>query len=113
MPFVGIYTMGFVSLVAGLGTFGTAVAYAVKPTERKLALMRPLSLASIFAAICSFSGGVATVLSGVSATTSLTAATAGPILLGLRQAVLPLFVAFGFLAVSWLLVAVGFRRPEV
>jgi len=104
--------MGFVLLVAGVATFGTAVMYALKPTERRLALMRPLSLASIFAAICSFSGGVATISSGIAATGSLTPSGIGPIVMGLRQSMLPLFVAFGFLSVSWLLVAVGFRRPE-
>ena len=37
---IGIYLMGFVILVAGLGVFGTAVAYAIRPTEQKLVLMR-------------------------------------------------------------------------
>jgi len=39
-----------------------AIAYAVRPTEQKLMLMRPLSLAAIFAAVCSSSMGVATAL---------------------------------------------------
>ena len=56
---IGIYLMGFVILVAGLGVFGTAVAYAIRPTEQKLVLMRPLTLAAIFAAICSSSVGIA------------------------------------------------------
>ncbi len=55
---IGIYLMGFVILVAGLGVFGTAVAYAIRPTEQKLVLMRPLTLAAIFAAICSSSVGI-------------------------------------------------------
>ena len=54
--------MGFVILVSGVGVLGTAIAYAVRPTERKLELLRPLSLAAIFAAVCSFAVGAATAL---------------------------------------------------
>jgi hypothetical protein len=107
---IGIYLMGFVILVAGVGVFGTAVSYAIRPSERKLMLMRPLSLAAIFAAICSSSVGTATALkfAGV-------AAEAGPkaypvLLMGLSESLIPPFVAFAFLAVAWLLVAVGMRR---
>ena len=59
---IGIYLMGFVILVGGVGVLGMAIAYAVRPTEQKLMLMRPLSLAAIFAAVCSSSMGVATAL---------------------------------------------------
>jgi len=38
---IGIYLMGFVILVSGVGALGTAIAYALRPTERKLMLMRP------------------------------------------------------------------------
>jgi len=121
VPVISIYVMGFVILVSGVGAFGTAVAYAIRPTERKLALMRPLSLASIFAALCSFAGGVATVLEGIAATLDLVphAGTVdlgpqslGRILLGFRETIVPLFVAFAFLAVAWLLVALGMRRQN-
>ena len=54
---IGIYLMGFVILVSGVGVLGMAIAYAVRPTESKLALLRPLSLAAIFAALCSMSVG--------------------------------------------------------
>ena len=56
---IGIYLMGFVILVAGIGVFGMSIAYAIRPTEQRLALMRPLSLAAIFAATCSSSVGFA------------------------------------------------------
>jgi hypothetical protein len=106
---IGIYLMGFVILVSGVGALGMAIAYAIKPTESRLALMRPLSLASIFAALCSWAAGLATVLSG------LAASGRGPIdwaavSAGLAECMVPVFVAFGFLAVAWLLVAAGLRR---
>ena len=74
---IGIYLMGFVILVAGVGGLGTGIAYAVNPTERKLALMRPLSLAGIFAAVCSFSVGIASALRGTADAGPLTSPRPG------------------------------------
>ena len=107
---IGIYLMGFVILVAGVGVFGTAVAYAIRPTEQKLVLMRPLTLAAIFAAICSSSVGAATALKFAGAAEPLTTKGVSVMLMGLSESLIPPFVAFAFLAVSWLLVAVGMRR---
>lgn len=106
---IGIYLMGFVILVSGVGVLGTAIAYAVAPTERKLELLRPLSLAAIFAALCSFSVGVATALKGPAMGGPGSESTA-VLLAGLAEACIPPFVAFAFLAVAWLLVALGMRR---
>jgi hypothetical protein len=106
---IGIYLMGFVILVSGVGALGTAIAYALRPTEATLALMRPLSLASIFAAVCSGSVGVATALKH-GADAGVSPATMAGVLAGLSESFVPLFVAFAFLAVAWLLVALGLRR---
>jgi hypothetical protein len=106
---IGIYLMGFVILVSGVGALGTAIAYAARPTEAKLLLMRPLSLASIFAAVCSCSVGVATALKH-GADAGVSEAAMARVLAGLSESFVPLFVAFAFLAVAWLLVALGLRR---
>jgi hypothetical protein len=106
---IGIYLMGFVILVSGVGALGTAIAYAVRPTDRKLTLMRPLSLASIFAAVCSWSVGVATALKHA-ADNSLGGDSVAVMVAGLSEAMIPPFVAFAFLSVAWLLVALGLRR---
>ena len=106
---IGIYLMGFVILVSGVGALGTAIAYAIRPTDRKLTLMRPLSLASIFAAICSWSVGTATALKHA-ADNGLGADAARVMVAGLSEAMIPPFVAFAFLSVAWLLVALGLRR---
>jgi hypothetical protein len=107
---IGIYLMGFVILVGGVGVLGMAIAYAVRPTEQKLMLMRPLSLAAIFAAVCSSSMGLATALRGAGDAKQLNAEAIGVMLMGLSESLIPPFVAFAFLAVAWLLVAVGMRR---
>jgi hypothetical protein len=107
---IGIYLMGFVILVAGGGVFGMSIAYAVRPTEQKLVLMRPLSLAAIFAAICSSSMGTATALKWAGTPDQLGPKDISVLLMGLSESLIPPFVAFAFLAVAWLLVAVGMRR---
>ena len=107
---IGIYLMGFVILVGGVGVLGTAIAYAIRPTEQKLMLMRPLSLAAIFAAICSSSVGLASALRGVAEAGGFGPHGIGPLMAGLSESLIPPFVAFAFLAVAWLLVAVGMRR---
>ena len=106
---IGIYLMGFVILVSGVGVLGTAITYAARPTERKLELLRPLSLAAIFAALCSFSVGSATALK-VAAQGELGPGALRMLVAGLSEAFVPLFVAFALLAVAWLLVTLGMRR---
>jgi hypothetical protein len=106
---IGIYLMGFVILVSGVGALGTAIAYALRPTEQKLTAMRPLSLASIFAAVCSSSVGIATALKR-GADARLAGDAVSMMTAGLSESFVPMFVAFGFLAVAWLLVAWGLRR---
>ena len=97
------------SMLVGLVPLGVAIAYLVRPTERTLMLMRPASLAAIFAAICSFAVGAAM------AFIVLEAAVQGGIDMrrlyaGLAETRVPVMVAFGFLAVSWLLIAAGMLR---
>ena len=63
--------LGQVSLFAKLTmavaivAFGLAVAYVFRPTEQKLVLMRPVSLAAIFATISGLLGGWIAVLGGM------------------------------------------------
>ncbi|HEX9369151.1 MAG TPA: hypothetical protein VF921_21150, partial [Vicinamibacterales bacterium] len=56
------------STVVGIAAFGLAVAYVFRPTEQKLVLMRPVSLAAIFATISGLLGGGIAVLGGIAAT---------------------------------------------
>jgi hypothetical protein len=104
---LGIYLMYFAVAVSGLGVLSVAVSYAFRPTERKLALMRPLSLASIFAALASLTAGWAAVLQGAAATGAWSAKSVQRLLMGSSQTLIPVFVTFAFLSVAWLFVAVG------
>jgi hypothetical protein len=84
------------------------VLYAIKPSERKLAFMRPLSLAAIFAALSGTCLGVINVLMG--ATEHPQGVSSAHALLGLAETLVALFVGFGCQTVAWLCVAIGMRR---
>ena len=107
---LGIYMMWFAVVVSGLGAFGVAAAYAWRPTEGKLTLMRPLSLASVFSAIGSLTAGMATILKGAAATGTWGPGSYSRLMLGCAEALIPMFAAFSFLAIAWLFVALGMRR---
>jgi hypothetical protein len=100
--------VGKLGMVVGVGTVAMAAAYAIRPNEHRLALIRPLTLATIFAALFSFTVGVATVLQGISASGS--AVDWRAVSAGTAESLGPLFGAFGSLTVVWILVAIGFRR---
>ena len=84
------------------------VLYAIKPSERKLAFMRPLSLAAIFAALSGCCLGVINVFMG--AAEHPQGIGGGPALVGLAETLVALFVGFGCQTVAWLCIAIGMRR---
>lgn len=95
-------------MLVALAPLGMAIRYAITPTERRLAAMRPLSLAAIFGALSAFVVGAVNILLGL-------ARTGGPVAWsnvaeGGAESLVPLFIGFSVLAISWLLVAVGMRR---
>jgi hypothetical protein len=94
--------LGFVPLVM-------AVVYLIRPTEPHLALMRPLSLAGLFATIAGSVLGFMNVLSVVW-TRELTAETYRVMAVGAAESLVPVLVGFASLTVAWLLVAVGMGR---
>ena len=101
------------SMSVSVAVFGLAVSYAIRPTERKLSLMRPVSLAAIFAAVCGLLSGWAMVLGGMAATPGEKISMSNAYM-GLAETLTLGFVCFGFLAAAWLLAAAGmFRRGKV
>ena len=100
--------VSLLSIVVAVLPVGAGVAYAIHPTEQRLALLRPLSLAGIFA-------GSAALLAGAINSLRLIAIREPPVpgrmvALWAAESCVPLFVAFGSLAVAWLCVTVGLRR---
>jgi len=111
----GIVITLFVAIV-GLGALGQAIRFAIRPTEHGLAVLRPLSAATTFAALTAFLLGIANALVGVigrleAATDAAATAKAWQVFLaGLAEGTVPLILAFALLAVAWLLAAVGLRK---
>ena len=98
------------SMFMGIVPLAMAVVYAVWPNEQRLMLMRPLSLATIFAAISGSVLGILHVFVGVGTSTDPTLSRVA--FIGLSEALVPVFFGFGCLTVSWLCVALGmWRRP--
>ena len=95
-------TLGVVPLVM-------AAVYASRPTERNLALMRPLSLAGLFAAIAGMVSGFINVLR-VFWSREPTPETYRIMAVGAAESLVPVLVGFACLTVAWLVVAIGMGR---
>src|SRR5262245_25696680 len=97
------------SLLLALLPLGAGIAYAIRPTESKLALMRPLCLAGLFGALTGTLAGLLNALRFTGMNGGASIGTGVP-LIALSEALVPLFVASGSLTVAWLCVALGMRR---
>ncbi|MBW2704482.1 MAG: hypothetical protein JRF33_27000, partial [Deltaproteobacteria bacterium] len=100
----GGFSMVLVSLF-GLTCLALAVALAIKPSERKLALLRPMSLATIFMVL----SGLASNLAAVGKNCAMTPGISDQpdlhkfVLLGIGESMAPAILGFSLLALSWML----------
>jgi hypothetical protein len=102
--------VALVSMFLGIVPLAMGVVYAIWPSEQRLALMRPLSVATMFAAISGSVLGVLNVLLFMG--TSDTPTFSRVVAIGLSESLVPVFFGFGCLTVAWLCVALGlWRRP--
>jgi len=100
-----------VSMLMGIVPLGFGLLYAARPTEHRLALMRPLSLATIFAGIHGATLGVVNAFVYVANRPSVTFTTPA-VLVGVAEALTTLVFDFGCLMLAWICVAIGlWRRP--
>ncbi len=97
------------TLAMGLVPLIMAIIYVIHPTERNLALMRPLSLAGLFASLSAPLLGAVITLRDIG-TTGLAQASYGRLAASASEALVPAFFGFACLSVAWVLVAVGMSR---
>lgn len=97
-------------LIVSLAPLIAGIVYAVRPTERRLALMRPLSLAGIFSAVSSLLLGMANALETIAKNGGAPTAAFPPAAAMLAEAMIPSFVGFACLTVGWLCIAAAIRR---
>ena len=103
--------MALMSMMVALGPMFMGATYALKPSEAKLALMRPISLAGLFSGLTGTCVGSINMLMWVTK-------QSGPInypamLAGGAESLVTLALAFGCLTIGWLFVALGMRRQSV
>ena len=99
------------SMLVAVSPFGAGVAYLIAPSERRLAFMRPISLAALFAGLAGLLLGFINVLRGIW-TAGEGAVPWNNVAVGTAEAMVPLTLAFGALTFAWLCVAVGMRRTS-
>lgn len=96
-------------LVVGLAAVATAGGFALRPQERTLAILRPLSASTAFATVSAILAGAAMSLKrGADGGVSGEAVTL--LVGGLAESAVAGVLGFALLGVAWLLAAVGFRR---
>ena len=98
------------SILIAFSPVVAAILYAIKPSERRLAFLRPLALAGLFAGLSGFTAGIIAVFQGISATGVEKPLDWRLIALGTMETFVALFIAFGCLTITWLLVTLGLRR---
>jgi len=95
------------TMIVSVLPLGAGIAYVFRPTEHRLALMRPISLAGIFAALSGLASGLVHVLRHIAMSEPV---KWNLVALGTAEALVPLYIASSCLTAAWLCVAVGLRR---
>jgi hypothetical protein len=96
------------SMLVAIFPVPAGVAYLVFPSEHRLALLRPISLASLFSGLAGLMLGFINVLRGI-----WMAEGDVPwriVAVGAAEAMVPLTLAFGALTFASLCIVVGMRR---
>jgi hypothetical protein len=84
-----------------------AIAFAFRPNERQLGLMRPLTLAGIFAATANTALGLANTFVGLSRRGDI---QPGHYYAMLAETTIVPFLSFVLLSLAWLCVTLGMKR---
>ncbi len=99
-------------LVVGLITLVVAVVFARRPDERRMAMVRALTTASIFSVCTAVSSNLATVMVHVPQNPKFAGSPdfGGIVMIGIGESLTPAILGCAFLTVTWIAAAVGMRR---
>ena len=96
------------SILVCLLPLPAGIAYLIRPTEDRLALLRPISLAGIFSSLTGTFLGLMNVLKMMWTRDPLPGLPV--VATGVAESLVTLVVGFGALTACWLCAAVGMRR---
>ena len=108
---IGFSFLAFMLVVSVL-TLASAISMAIRPGERKLAVFRPLSVCTVMTILSSTATALALTFKRAADASVIpwNVEATGHLLAGLAESMVTAVLGFSVLAVSWLLVALGFRR---
>ncbi|MBL8174043.1 MAG: hypothetical protein JNK48_05200 [Bryobacterales bacterium] len=84
--------------------------FAFRPTERLLAVMRPLTLAGVFSALCTFALAMANGFIAINMMRGLDLQGVHVIGAVFSEGLAPVVASFACLSVAWFFVAIGMRK---
>ncbi len=101
-----------VVVVVGAITLATAILFARKPDERRMALIRAFTAASLFSVLTAVSSNLATVMVHVPQNPKFADSSdfAKVIMIGIGESLTPAIMGGAILTVTWVITAVGMRR---
>jgi hypothetical protein len=102
---------GLLTIVLTFIPLAMAIAYVVRPSERRLALMRPLSLAGLFAGLTGGTLGFINTFMYL-AKREFNVENYAITAVGAAESLVTLLLCFANLTVAWLLVAAGMGRQR-
>ena len=100
--------MAIAIMLVGVLPLAEGMAYAIWPSEQRLALMRTLSLAAVFANISGLALGLGNELRFIAR--GGVVSFSPQVATGLAEGLIPAFFGFGCLAVGWLGITIGLWR---
>ena len=89
-----------------------ASCYAIRPSERLLGLMRPLSLAAIFSACGSFMLSLTSTFAMLGRMKTADSEYLKRTAAGMAEGTAPVAASLALLTAAWLLVAIGMRKSR-
>ncbi len=84
--------------------------FALRPSERLLTVMQPLTLGAVFSALCTFVLAIANGFVAISMMSGLDLPSVRVVGAVFMEGLAPVVASFASLAVAWFFVAIGMRR---
>lgn len=99
-------------LALGIVALSIALSYAMRPTERKLGLIRPLSVATLLMSLAGTLTGIAATMKHVTTIPKLAESPKMPlyVMMGIGESISSVILGFGLLTIVWILAAFGLHR---